>query len=442
MKKLFATFAALAMVGLMAVSCKEDNNKPNTGISIKFAPTELSLMEGAISDPIAVTVVPEKRAGELKWFVSDQTIADIDVNTLKVKALKEGTCTITAKLFDANNKAEATADLKVTVAPNVNNQITNVIIKPEKVVLAPQETKDITISILPESAKHGDIVVASTDDKIAKVTNKKDNVFTITANAIGNVTITATVGDKAGKCEVEVKEGGADLKGQISKDFYFWNLMEPFDIDDIKKAEEMIGREYKGDEEKEGIIVHSFDFLKRPTGKDEPFIPFTFHKDFSKTFGTPKFKGHMVQGIMMDYAHNYGPRKELGDKDMDLTLPLDVVQADPNNPKKEADFNDSEKAYALFFAEYFSADMEQSKSGRVQIDAKGTTVLMVQLMPYSQNHWLLVVPFSDQGEKLLGLSLIPQDALQEKSLRKGSEGVPTYRLKEPYEYVLFSNILK
>ena len=65
MKKLFATFAALAMVGLMAVSCKEDNNKPDTGISIKFAPTELSLMEGAISDPIAVTVVPENRASEL-----------------------------------------------------------------------------------------------------------------------------------------------------------------------------------------------------------------------------------------------------------------------------------------------------------------------------------------------------------------------------------------
>ena len=290
----------------MAVSCKEDNNKPNTGISIKFAPTELSLMEGAISDPIAVTVVPENRAGELKWFVSDQTIADIDVNTLKVKALKEGTCTITAKLFDANNKAEATADLKVTVAPNVNNEVTNVTIKPEKVTLAPQETKDITISILPEGAKHGDIVVASTDDKIAKVTNKKDNVFTITANAVGKVTVTATVGDKAGKCEVEVKEGGAELKGKIVKDFYFWDLSSDFDLADIKKAEEKIGREQDGNPAQQGdYLSYSFHFLNKPSHQDA-FLLMTFQIDCGADKGTQKWRGHRTEMAMINFDKDYG----------------------------------------------------------------------------------------------------------------------------------------
>ena len=212
MKKLFVVFAAMAMVGLLAVSCKKGNEpNPTPGISIKFAPTELSLMEGAVSDPIAVTVVPETRKGELRWFVSDQAIADIDVNTLKVKALKEGTCTITAKLFDANNKMEASADLKVTVAPNVNNQVTNVNITPEKLQVALGATKDITISVLPKDAKYDGIVVASADEKIATVAKKQGaegNVYVVTPVAVGNTTITATVAGKAGKCEVEVVAKG------------------------------------------------------------------------------------------------------------------------------------------------------------------------------------------------------------------------------------------
>lgn len=432
MKKLFATFAALAMVGLMAVSCKEDNNKPDTGISIKFAPTELSLMEGAISDPIAVTVVPEKRAGELKWFVSDQTIADIDVNTLKVKALKEGTCTITAKLFDANNKAEATADLKVTVAPNVNNQITNVVIKPEKVVLAPQETKDITISILPENAKHGDIVVASTDDKIAKVTNKKDNVFTITANAIGKVTVTATVGDKAGKCEVEVKEGGANLKGKVVKDFYFWDLAQDFDLDDITKAEEKIGREQDGNPEKKGeYLSYTFHFINKPNHQDA-FILLTFQVDCSTDKGTQNWRGHHAEMAMMNFDKDYGDG-------VDLTKPLEFGKGNK--------LTDSEKAYLVFAGDYFGADIKGETIARVTMkgeDGSSEQKVMFRTEPAFNKHWIILMDtFESSGKNILQMMYLPDMAFEAASAAvRSNGGIPTYRLKASYEYVLFSNRLK
>lgn len=430
MKNLFATFAALAMVGLMAVSCKEDNNKPDTGISIKFAPTELSLMEGAISDPIAVTVVPENRASELKWFVSDQTIADIDVNTLKVKALKEGTCTITAKLFDANNKAEATADLKVTVAPNVNNQITNVIIKPEKVVLAPQETKDITISILPEGAKHGDIVVASTDDKIAKVTNKKDNVFTITANAVGNVTITATVGDKAGKCEVEVKEGGADQKGKIVKDFYFWDLASDFDIADIKKAEEKIGRELDGKPaEKDGILSYYFHFLN-PASKDA-FILGTFQIDCTVEQGTQDWQGHRTEIAMMNYDKDYGDG-------IDLTQPLEFGTDNKITP--------SENAYLNFLANYFEVEISNNTIYGVYMrDKEGNKMRRIafQTEPSIAKHYILPMEeFESGGKRILSMLYIPAISLKPAESVRSHGGLRMLQFKAPYEYVLFSNILK
>lgn len=431
MKKLFATFAALAMVGLMAVSCKEDNNKPDTGISIKFAPTELSLMEGAISDPIAVTVVPENRASELKWFVSDQTIADIDVNTLKVKALKEGTCTITAKLFDANNKAEATADLKVTVAPNVNNEVANVTIKPEKVVLAPQETKDITINILPEGAKHGDIVVASTDDKIAKVTNKKDNVFTITANAIGKVTVTATVGDKAGKCEVEVKEGGADLKGKIVKDFYFWDLASDFDLADIKKAEEKIGREQDGNPEQQGDYLSYYFHFLNPSSSDA-FILGDFHIDCSVDKGTQNWRGHQVQIAMMNYDKNYGDG-------IDLTQPLEFGTG--------SKLTDSEKAYLIFSGDYFGADITNETIARVTMrgeDGSAEEKVMFKTEPSFNKHWIILTGvFEASGKNILQMLYLPDMAFETSSASvRSNGGIPTYRLKASYEYVLFSNRLK
>lgn len=414
----------------MAVSCKEDNNKPDTGISIKFAPTELSLMEGAISDPIAVTVVPENRASELKWFVSDQTIADIDVNTLKVKALKEGTCTITAKLFDANNKAEATADLKVTVAPNVNNEVANVTIKPEKVVLAPQETKDITINILPEGAKHGDIVVASTNDEIAKVTNKKDNVFTITANAVGKVTVTATVGDKAGKCEVEVKEGGAELKGKIVKDFYFWDLATDFDLADIKKAEEKIGREQDGNPAQEGNYLSYYFHFLNPSSSDA-FILGDFHIDCSVDKGTQNWRGHQIQIAMMNYDKNYGDG-------IDLTQPLVFGTG--------SKLTDSEKAYLIFSGDYFGADITNETIARVTMKGEhgAEEKVMFRTEPSFNKHWIILTGvFEASGKNILQMLYLPDMAFETSSASvRSNGGIPTYRLKASYEYVLFSNRLK
>lgn len=114
MKRLFIAFASLAMVALFATSCKSDE-QPTYTKTIKITPSELTIVVGKSSEPLEVKIEPEQKVRDIKWFVSDKAIADINTRTLVVKGLKEGSCTIKAVLYDADRNIEAATDLTVKV---------------------------------------------------------------------------------------------------------------------------------------------------------------------------------------------------------------------------------------------------------------------------------------------------------------------------------------
>ena len=156
--------------------------------SVTLDKTSLSLNAGD-SETLTATVKPTNATDKtVTWFSSDESVATVD-NAGKVTAIKEGTASIIAQ------SGEKTAECKVSVYVAV----TSVELSNNELTLIEGDSETLTVLVKPDNATDKTVVWTSSNEKIATVEKGK-----VTAVKVGEVTITAKVGDKTAECKVLV----------------------------------------------------------------------------------------------------------------------------------------------------------------------------------------------------------------------------------------------
>ena len=200
--------------------------------------------------------------------------------------------------------------------------------------------------------------------------------------------------------------------------------------DQNKKAEEKIGREQDGNPAQEGNYLSYYFHFLNPSSSDA-FILGDFHIDCSVDKGTQNWRGHQIQIAMMNYDKNYGDG-------IDLTQPLVFGTG--------SKLTDSEKAYLIFSGDYFGADITNETIARVTMKGEhgAEEKVMFRTEPSFNKHWIILTGvFEASGKNILQMLYLPDMAFETSSASvRSNGGIPTYRLKASYEYVLFSNRLK
>ncbi len=165
-----------------------------TGITL--SPTTKTMYAGE-SSMLTPTITPDNATNKsVTWTSSDPTIASVDENGI-VKAIKEGTATITAKTNDGGFTATCT----VTVNKGTQ-KVTGITLTPTTNTIKPGDSFVITPTVTPSDAADKSVTWSSNDSSIARV----DSTGKVTALKAGTVTITATTNDGGYKatCTVTV----------------------------------------------------------------------------------------------------------------------------------------------------------------------------------------------------------------------------------------------
>ena len=158
--------------------------------SVTLDKTSLELVEGDEAT-LTATVKPDDATDKtVAWSTSDAAI--VTVENGKVKAVKEGTATITAKA------GEKSATCTVKVAKKVI-AVTGITLDKTSVSLTKGEEGILTATVSPADATDKTVTWSSSDTKVATVENGK-----VKAVGGGNATITAKAGDKSATCAVKV----------------------------------------------------------------------------------------------------------------------------------------------------------------------------------------------------------------------------------------------
>ena len=110
----------------------------------------------------------------------------------------DGTATVVLFLKQGSNTTTYMLNLVI------GKPVEGVTLNKTETVLEVESTVTLTAKISPENAVENAVVWSSSDDKIATV----DENGKVTAVAVGNATITATVGEKSASCAVAVIAGG------------------------------------------------------------------------------------------------------------------------------------------------------------------------------------------------------------------------------------------
>lgn len=144
----------------------------------------------------------------VKWTVSDESVLQIvsqNSNSIKVKALKNGTAKITATAADGYG---ATATCKITAKTHVSK----VTLSKSSVSLYTRETTRLTATVSPSSASDKSLVWSTSNKNVVAVSQKG----TIKGVSAGTATITCTSvdGSKKATCKVTVKKA-VDVTGLV-----------------------------------------------------------------------------------------------------------------------------------------------------------------------------------------------------------------------------------
>lgn len=152
--------------------------------SISLDKTSASVAIGE-SVQLTATVLPEDAFDkDVAWFSSDEDVATVSDDGL-VTAISKGNATITATTLDGTFLS-ASCEITVT-SPYVEY----IFINEEDFELKAGESKQLSVTILPESAKNKEVTWKSSDTSIATVSNKG----LVKAIAAGDAVITATTKD-------------------------------------------------------------------------------------------------------------------------------------------------------------------------------------------------------------------------------------------------------
>lgn len=180
-----------ARAGSMSATCKVTVAVPVTGISVN--PESATLYVGGESMTLQATVLPEDADNkEVVWTSDNTAVATVDAHGV-VSPIAEGTAVITATAKGTDKSASCT----VTVT---YKEVESVAVSPSTMTLYIGEKGTLTAQVLPAYAKDKSVTWASADEAVATVSQTGE----VTAVALGAVEISATAGQKTGKCTVSV----------------------------------------------------------------------------------------------------------------------------------------------------------------------------------------------------------------------------------------------
>ena len=180
-----------AMAGGKTGTCIVTVSKRVVAVSsIELNKTELSLVEGEDFTLVA-TIKPDDATDKtVTWNSSDASIASVAEG--KVKALKEGTTTISAKA------GEKTATCSVVVAKKII-AVTSVSLNKTELSLTKGQSETLVATIKPDDATDKTVSWSSSNTGVATVEDGK-----VTAVGGGEAAITAKAGEFEATCHITV----------------------------------------------------------------------------------------------------------------------------------------------------------------------------------------------------------------------------------------------
>lgn len=177
--------------GKLSATCNVQVIVPTASISVK--PESATLFVGGDGVSLQATVLPEDANNkEVVWESGNKQVATVDASG-KVSPVSEGQAVITATVKGTN----LSANCNVTV---VYASVQSVSVTPATMSLYIGEKGTLTATVLPDYVKDKTVTWASADETIATVSQTGE----VTAVALGTVEISATAGEKTGKCTVSV----------------------------------------------------------------------------------------------------------------------------------------------------------------------------------------------------------------------------------------------
>ncbi len=193
----------LSMISILAIlailsGCKDDDEIVNKVTGVTLNKTTLTLVE-ATSETLVATIQPEEATNKtITWRSSDNTIATVDNNGL-VTALKAGNTTITVTTEDGNK----TASCKVTVKAKVIN-VTEVKLDQTEISRMESETKQLTVTVLPDNATDKTVTWSSSNNSIVTVSDS--GLITAIKKGVATITVASNDGNKTATCKVTVRK--------------------------------------------------------------------------------------------------------------------------------------------------------------------------------------------------------------------------------------------
>ena len=157
--------------------------------SVTLNKTSLDMIKGETAT-LQATVKPDDASDKtVTWSSSDETIASVDQQG-KVKALKGGKATITAKAGEVS----ATCQVSITVP------VESISLDKSSLDMKAGESYTLTATVNPSDVTDASVTWSSSNDSVASV----DQNGKVTAQDNGTATITAKAGGKQATCSISV----------------------------------------------------------------------------------------------------------------------------------------------------------------------------------------------------------------------------------------------
>ena len=183
--------------------------------TVNIKPDKLSMALGTITHLKAVFEPSDATIQEVTWSSTDTNIAEVDKDG-NVTAKGNGSATINVITINGNKTA--------TCAVTVTIPVTGVTLTPETAELKVDETKNLIITVAPETATNKKYTCTSDKESVATV----DNTGLITAKSVGTAKIIVTTedGNKTATCTVTVTKPTAVDDAALATISVFPNLFQ------------------------------------------------------------------------------------------------------------------------------------------------------------------------------------------------------------------------
>ena len=177
-----ATVTVKTNDGNFTATCSVTVKKPVIPVTgVKLNITSLNLKVGD-EVPLVATVQPSNATDKsVTWTSSKQSVATV-LNG-KVKAVAAGSATVTVKTNDGNFTATCSVTVKNPVIP-----VTDISVSPESAVLKEEESKEFSVTVLPDNATDKRWKAESLNPETASA-EISGNILIVTGLAEGNADI-------------------------------------------------------------------------------------------------------------------------------------------------------------------------------------------------------------------------------------------------------------